>query len=167
MKALRRPATRSAVFPVPAGASTAPASIHVRRRIAASARVLFEAWLEPESIAAWMRPFDTVRTDAQSDPVVGGSYRIDMYQADGTLVEHIGKYVEIDPPRRLVFTWASPATQHGDSLVTIEFIESDGATEISLTHEQLPEFMAQAHVGGWTSAFEKLAARAEQSGDAR
>jgi len=155
------------VFPVPAGASTAPASIHVRRRIAASARVLFEAWLDPESIAAWMRPFDTVRTDAQSDPVVGGSYRIDMYQADGTVVEHVGKYVEIDPPRRLVFTWASPATQHGDSLVTIEFIESDGATEISLTQEQLPEFMAQAHVGGWTSAFEKLAARAEQSGDAR
>jgi len=159
MNALHKQAPRSAEFPVPAGASTAPASVHVRRRIAAPAQTLFDAWLDPEIVAAWMRPFDTVRTEAQTDPVVGGSYRIDMHQPDGTVVEHVGKYVEIDPPRRLVFTWASPATQQKDSLVTIEFIDSDGATEISLTHEQLPEFMAQAHVGGWTSALEKLAAR--------
>ena len=161
MNAIPKQAPRPAEFPVPDGASTAPASIHVRRRIAAPAQALFEAWLDPESIAAWMRPFDTARTVAQTEPVLGGSYRIDMHQPDGTVVEHIGKYVQIDPPRRLVFTWTSPATQHKGSLVTIDFIESDGATEVSLTHEQLPEFMAQAHVGGWTSALEKLAARAE------
>ena len=108
-----------------------------------------------------MRPFDTVSTDAQSDAVVGGSYRIVMHQPDGEVVEHVGKYLEIDPPHRLVFTWASPATQRKDSLVSIDFIESEGTTEISLTHEQLPEYMAQAHVGGWTSALEKLAARAQ------
>ena len=159
MNAIHKQAPRSAEFPVPAGASTAPTSIRVRRRIAAPAQVLFDAWLDPESVGAWMRPFDTARTVAQTDPVVGGVYRIDMYQPDGQVVEHVGKYVEIDPPRRLVFTWASPATQHKDSLVTIEFIESEGATEVSLTHEQLPEYMAQAHVGGWTSAFEKLAER--------
>ena len=164
MNAPKKQAPRSAEFPVPAGASTAPASIHVRRRIAASAQDLFDAWLDPESIADWMHPFDTVRTEAQSDPVVGGSYRIDMYQPDGSVVAHAGKYLVIDPPRRLVFTWASPATQHRDSLVSIDFIASDGATEISLTHEQLPEFMAQAHVGGWTSALEKLAARAAATG---
>jgi uncharacterized protein YndB with AHSA1/START domain len=108
-----------------------------------------------------MRPFDTARTDAHVDAVVGGRFRIDMHQADGAVVEHVGQYLEITPPRRLVFTWASPATQHKDSLVTIDFIESDGGTEISLTHEQLPEYMAQAHVGGWTSALEKLAARVQ------
>lgn len=164
MNALQKDAPRSAEFPVPAGASIAPASVHVLRRIAAPAQALFEAWLDPESVAAWMRPFDTVSTAAHNEPVVGGSYRITMHQSDGKLVEHVGKYLEIDPPRRLVFTWASPATQHKDSLVTIEFIESDGATEVSLTHEQLPEYMAQAHVGGWTSALEKLAAHV---GDAR
>lgn len=164
MKVQQKQAARTAEFPVPAGASTAPASIQVRRRIAASAQVLFDAWLDPKSIAVWMRPFDTVRTEAQSHSVVGGSYRIDMHQPDGKVVEHVGRYVEIDPPRRLVFTWASPATQHRDSLVTIEFIESGGATEVLLTHEQLPEYMAQAHVGGWTSALEKLADRAERSG---
>lgn len=155
---------RKVEFPPPAGASTAPASIRVRRRIQAPAPALFDAWLDPEAIAAWMRPFDTVRTEATANAVVGGAYRIDMHQPDGGVVEHVGKYVEIDRPRRLVFTWASPATQHQDSLVTIEFLEiGDGSTEISLTHEQLPEYMAQAHTGGWTSALEKLAARAEQA----
>lgn len=154
-------ASRKVEFPPPAGASTAPASIRVQRRIAAPAQVVFDAWLEPKAIAVWMRPFDTARTEAAADPVVGGSYRIDMHQPDGGVVEHVGKYVEIDRPRRLVFTWASPATQHKPSLVTIEFVESGGVTEMSLTHEQLPEYMAQAHVGGWTSAFDKLAAHVE------
>jgi len=158
MNTMQEQSARKVEFPPPAGASTAPASIRVRRRIAAPAQALFDAWLDPESIAAWMRPFDTARTRAQADPVVGGSYRIDMHQPDGGVVEHVGKYVEIDRPHRLVFTWSSPATQHKDSLVTIEFVESAGATEVSLTHEQLPEYMAQAHVGGWTSALEKLAA---------
>ena len=148
-------------FPPPAGASTAPTSIQVRRRIKAPAQVLFDAWLDPEAIAAWMRPFDTARTDASADPVVGGRYRIDMHQPDGGVVEHVGQYLEIDPPRRLVFTWDSPATQHKDSLVTLEFVETDGATEVALTHEKLPEYMAQAHTGGWTSALDKLALRAE------
>ena len=151
-------AARKVEFPPPAGASTAAASVRVQGRIAAPAQVVFDAWLDPEAIAVWMRPFDTARTEATSDPVVGGSYRIDMHQPDGGVVEHIGRYVEINRPRRLAFTWASPATQHKPSLVTIEFVESEGVTEMSLTHEQLPEYMAQAHVGGWTSAFEKLAA---------
>jgi len=160
MNALQKQATNKVEFPPPAGATTAPASIRVQRRIAAPAQVIFDAWLEPEAIAVWMRPFDTTHTEATSDPIVGGSYRIDMHQPDGGVVEHIGKYVEIDRPRRLVFTWASPATQHKPSLVTIEFVETAGVTEMSLTHEQLPEYMAQAHVGGWTSAFEKLEAHA-------
>ena len=162
MNAVPNQPPRSAEFPPTAGASTAPASINVRRRIKAPAQLLFEAWLDPEAIAAWMLPFDTARTEAQADPVVGGRYRIDMHQADGKVVEHVGQYVEIDPPRRLVFTWASPDTQHKDSLVTIDFVESEGTTEISLTHEQLPDYMAQAHVGGWTSALDKLAARCAQ-----
>ena len=152
--------------PLPAGASTAPVSIHVQRRIAASAKVLFEAWLDPESIAVWMRPFDTVRTEVQADPVVGGRYRIDMHQPDGAVIPHIGQYVEIVPHRRLVFTWSSPATLHRDSLVTIEFVEGEGATDVSLTHEQLPEHMAQAHVGGWTGALDKLSAHATPAGGA-
>lgn len=167
MNVSQKEVPRSTEFPVPAGASTAPASIHVRRRIAAPAQMLFDAWLDPDSIATWMRPFDTAHTVAHADPVVGGGYRIVMHQPDGMMVEHVGKYLEIESPRRLVFTWASPATQHKDSLVTIEFIESEGATEVSLTHEQLPEYMAQAHVGGWTSALDKLAARVERFGDAQ
>ena len=152
-KAIPNPTVRPEL---PAGANISPATINVRRRIAAPAQALFDAWLDPASVASWLRPGSTVRTDARIKPVVGGSFEIDMHQPD-KVVPHRGTYVEIDPPRRLVFTWASPHTAGRDTLVTIEFTELDGATEISLTHEQLPEYMAQGHVGGWTSAFEKLA----------
>jgi uncharacterized protein YndB with AHSA1/START domain len=162
MNAMPNAATTPTVRPeIPAGASISPVSINVRRRIAASADVLFAAWLDPANVAAWLRPGTTLRTDARIEPVVGGKYEIDMHQADGKTVPHRGTYVEIDPPHRLVFTWASPHTAGRDTLVTIDFIQVEGATEISLTHEQLPKYMAQGHNGGWTSALEKLAAHFE------
>jgi uncharacterized protein YndB with AHSA1/START domain len=157
MNAMQKPTIQPEI---PAGASTSPVSINVRRRIAAPAGDLFAAWLDPARVAQWLRPGSTVKTDARIDAVVGGSFQIDMHQPD-KLVPHRGTYVEIDPPRRLVFTWASPHTAGRDTLVTVEFIEVDGATEVSLTHEQLPEYMAAGHTGGWSSGLEKLATHVE------
>jgi len=156
-KAMATPTVRPEI---PAGADTSPATINVRRRIAAPAKVLFEAWLDPDSLGAWLRPGNAIRSDARIDAKVGGKFEIDMHQPD-KVIPHRGTYVEIDPPRRLVFTWASPHTAGRDTLVTVEFTEVDGATEISLTHEQLPEYMAQGHVNGWTSGLNGLAERVE------
>jgi uncharacterized protein YndB with AHSA1/START domain len=156
------------------GASISPASVNVRRRIAASPDVLFAAWLDPASVAAWLRPGGVSHTIARIDPVVGGSFQFDMHEpvnesqprdcgttASNNVYEHHGKYLEIDPPRRLVFTWASPATQGRDTLVTVEFTVMGGLTEVSITHEQLPENMLAAHTQGWTDGLELLAAHVE------
>ena len=66
----------------PAGANISPATINVRRRIAAPAQALFDAWLDPVSLASWLRPGSTVNTDARITPEVGGSFEIDMHQPD-------------------------------------------------------------------------------------
>jgi uncharacterized protein YndB with AHSA1/START domain len=55
------------------------ASITVRRTIAASAEEIFDAWLDPESLAEWMQPGPTLRTTARSDARVGGSYEVVMH----------------------------------------------------------------------------------------
>ena len=63
-------------------------------------------------------------------------------------------------PRRLVFTWISEHTGHQESLVTVEFKAGKGSTEIVITHTQLPEATAAAHVGGWTDILDRLSKRA-------
>jgi uncharacterized protein YndB with AHSA1/START domain len=136
-------------------AAIAPAALVVRRTIAASPEVLFDAWLDPIALATWMRPGSTHATLATVDARVGGRYEIIM-RVDSGPIPHRGEYRSIERPRRLAFTWESPHTGGRASLVTVDFVPRDGRTEVVITHEQLPEEKVQAHNNGWTSALEKL-----------
>ena len=127
------------------------AKVTVRREIAATADELFDAWLDPQSLATWMRPGGITRSVATVDARVGGAYEILMHTASG-VIRHTGTYVEIARPRRLVFTWASPGTYQTDSLVTVEFVLKPHSTEVVLTHERLPDDQVASHTGGWTDA---------------
>ncbi|MEP6939584.1 MAG: SRPBCC domain-containing protein [Rudaea sp.] len=140
-------------------AALASAAVVVRRTIAASAEDLFDAWLDPHALATWMRPGTILGTVAKVEPHEGGSYEITMMGESGPIV-HKGVYRRIDRARRLVFTWESPHTGPGETLVTVDFLpvdkRSDLRTEVVVTHEQLPESARAAHSSGWTSGLEHL-----------
>ena len=61
----------------------AAAAVVVRRMIAASAEDLFDAWLDPEALAQWMRPGSIQSTVARVEPRVGGAYEIVMQAPSG------------------------------------------------------------------------------------
>jgi uncharacterized protein YndB with AHSA1/START domain len=129
--------------------------VRIERHIAAQPERVFAAWLEPASLARWMSPIG--RAEAQVEPCVGGRLRVAMI-GDGRRIEHAGVYREIDPPRRLVFTWQSPYTGPSPSLVTIDLTARDGGTDLVLTHEFLPADTVESHAGGWGSMLDRLAA---------
>ena len=104
---------------------------------------------------AWMRPGTITSTVAKVDPRVGGRYEIIM-QGESERFPHTGVYRVIDRPRRLVFTWHSPATDEKESLVTVDFLRLGAKTEVVVTHEQLPESARESHSRGWTSGLEHL-----------
>jgi len=141
-------------------------SLTVSREIAASAEELFDAWLDPESMSAWMKPRDIRETHAETDPREGGAFRIVMVRNDSDSVLHTGMYRVIDRPRRLVFTWVSPHTDFRDSVLTVTFEPagaagaagaSDASTVVQIHHVGLPSAAEQAgHTDGWTSALEVL-----------
>ena len=86
---------------------------------------------------------------AKLDLRVGGAYHLDMHYK-GKSYPHHGEYLEIDPPKRLVFTWVSEGTQWQPSIVTVELIERGEETECVLTHEGLIDAKnAEDHRGGW------------------
>lgn len=140
--------------------AAAPAAVVVRRKIAASAAELFDAWLDPEALAIWMRPSGIRRTTAKTDARTGGRYEI-LMEGEETTHPHHGVYQLIDRPRRLVFTWISKATEGRETLVTVDFRPLGDLTEVVVTHERLPEGASDSHTEGWTSAVARLAERGE------
>ncbi len=136
-------------------ASLASAAVVVRRTIAAPPEDLFDAFLDPEALAAWMRPSAVRSTVAQVEPRVGGRYHIIMNSDSGPL-PHTGVYRVIDRPKRLVFTWHSKGTDQKETLVTVDFLKAGAKTEVVVTHEMLPESARPSHAKGWTSGLEHL-----------
>jgi uncharacterized protein YndB with AHSA1/START domain len=127
----------------------------VRRLLTAPREAVFAAWLDPASLATWMCPGRDCRATAEADPRVGGAFRIVMAHGRGE-VAHWGEYLAIEPPSLLSFTWISANTNHLPTVVRLEFLERDGATELVLTHRRLPPDKLDAHRKGWTDIVEKL-----------
>jgi uncharacterized protein YndB with AHSA1/START domain len=132
----------------------APAAVVVRRTIAAPPERIFDAWLDPQALAEWMRPGTIQRSEARVDPRVGGAYEVIMHGEKGP-IPHRGIYRVIDRPKRLVFTWVSPFAG-ADSVVTVDFRHMGTNTEVIVTHEQLPENEQGSHTRGWTTGLQHL-----------
>jgi uncharacterized protein YndB with AHSA1/START domain len=86
---------------------------------------------------------------------------------DSEYVHMVGRYLEITPPERLVFTmgWEDFPTVHMNreaTTVTVEFHELDGETEVVLTHERQPNRRIRVfHRFGWKGSLRKLGALLE------
>ena len=151
--------TQTGSTPEVAGAHAAAVrtgSIVIRRTIAATVDELFDAWLDPESLAQWMHPGTAIPSIARVDARVGGTFEVLMPRESGALRHH-GEYLVIERNKKLVFTWFSHATHEKETLVTVEFHALDAGTQIVLTHERLPDHEAgMGHTKGWTAALNLL-----------
>ena len=116
---------------------------------------VFRWWTEAELLREWMSPIGTV--EAEVDLRVGGAFRIVMKSGD-TVIDHVGEYIEIERPTRLVFTWRSRFTGPQASLVTLELVpDGDDATLLRLLHSRLLEAAVISHRDGWGSMLDRLA----------
>jgi uncharacterized protein YndB with AHSA1/START domain len=124
----------------------------VRRLLPVPRERVFAAWLDPVSLAQWMRPGESTEALVEVDPRVGGSFRIVMrHGTHGNQdYEHRGEYLVIQPPSLLSFTWISAATHHQPTIVTVELLERGTGTELVLTHRRLPPDALESHRMGWT-----------------
>lgn len=129
--------------------------IEVPRRYSAPPERVFRAWTDPASIKAWLAGGEKALVDARVD----GLFYIEMPHG-GRNYPHYGRYLRVESPRLLEFTWVSEGSQGKESVVTITLTARDAGTELLLRHEGLPtEEMAEAHRGGWTKFLEQLTAR--------
>jgi uncharacterized protein YndB with AHSA1/START domain len=127
-----------------------PGAIRVARRFRAPPERVFHAWLEPAVAGRWL--FATASepiADVDIDPRVGGAFRL-AERRNGARVEHAGRYVEIVPHRRLVFTLALADRPHVVTRVTAEISPLKTGCELALTHEHVPADCAGETEARWT-----------------
>jgi uncharacterized protein YndB with AHSA1/START domain len=132
--------------------------LSVERRIAAPPEQVFDAWLDPKAVGRWLFATpDGTMEKVEIEPRVGGRFMIAERRGD-ELAEHFGEYVEIDRPRRLVFTFAT-SVEETPSRVTVT-MEPDGeATRLTLVHEMDAKWADYADKTrqGWTMIVDGLA----------
>ena len=140
------------------------AIVHVSRTFDAPRERVFRAWTDPAAVTRWFGGPGGSTKSVEADVRVGGNYRITMkVRPTGRKAYVVGTYLEIDPPERLVYTFAweklpVPTFGMGDSKVTVDFRELGAATEVSLTHELLDKGRLRAfHRFGWKTSMERLA----------
>lgn len=132
-------------------------SLRVSRVIKADRETVFRAWTEPEQLKHWSCPEGMGVAEAQVDLSVGGRYRLRMESPEGETHTAYGVYRVIEPPGRLVYTWDWEEESMGETLVTVEFNDLGGSTEVVINHELFPNPEAKGdHEKGWTSCLNRL-----------
>jgi uncharacterized protein YndB with AHSA1/START domain len=139
-------------------ATTEAASVERTISIAASPETVWEFLVDGEKATRWMG------TSATIDAKPGGTYRCEVLP--GHTAE--GEVVELDPPRRLVFTfgWSHGGVEEnpvppGSSTIEIELVPEDGGTRLRFVHRDLPNAAAvESHAHGWDHYLARLAVAA-------
>jgi uncharacterized protein YndB with AHSA1/START domain len=132
-------------------------TVKVSHRYRQSPETVFDAWLTPATAGGFLfaTPQGTM-VRAEIDPRVGGGF-IFTDRRDGQDVEHVGEYLEIDRPRRLVFNFKVPAFSDQATQVAIDIAPAEGGgCNLTLTHDGvLPDYNERT-VHGWTTILAKL-----------
>ncbi len=120
--------------------------------IAAEPREVFEYFTSAEQIVRWMGDY------AVLDPRPGGEFTLDI---NGVPVR--GRYLEIEPPHRLLISWGHAGSSRlppEASTVEITLTPDGGGTTVRIAHQSLPEPDAPQHAIGWSHFLGRLSVAA-------
>ncbi len=132
-------------------------SLTLKRRLKAPPEKVYQAWTQPEQMIHWWGKSTCRDPIAETDVRVGGRFRVQFWAADGEHNSVSGIYREIDPNRRLVFSWAWQTTPDRQSQVTVDLKPDGEDTILTLTHEQFFDQKAcDDHRVGWMAALDNI-----------
>ena len=128
-------------------------SITVERDIAATPEAIFDAWLDRDSRGS---PWHGVAAILQ--PVLDGLfYRMHNAAQGDYELAHYGRFVALERPRLMRYTWVSQHTRGLESVVTMTMEPRDTGTRVVIRHEGLPDDdKGRMHEAGWSHCLAEL-----------
>jgi uncharacterized protein YndB with AHSA1/START domain len=132
-------------------------SLRLQRHFDSSPERVFDAWVNPETVRKWL--FTTPASEKNTTEVdarVGGKWSI-VDRRDGVDYRALGEYVEIDRPRRLVFTFGMPQFSSEFARVIVEIAPEGNGSLLTVIHESLPSSHVRETERGWSDMFTALA----------
>ncbi|MEP6540403.1 MAG: SRPBCC domain-containing protein, partial [Bryobacteraceae bacterium] len=122
--------------------------------VEASPQTVFKALTDPEQLTAWWGEDSVLRTfNWKVDPRVGGAWSCDAKGADGNLGSVEGRFLEVDSPRELVYTW-NPSWDEasGETTVRYTLTPTDSGTLVTISHDGFPWKLDSltGHLEGWS-----------------
>lgn len=131
--------------------------LQIVRVIRTTRQKAFDAWTRPELMQRWFAPGTMTVANVSADLRVGGAYRVEMKGADDYTHVAAGVYTKIIPNERIAFTWGGACDPSSETLVTVDFKDVEGGTQLTLTHEHfLTAESVSKHEHGWFGCLEKL-----------
>lgn len=92
------------------------------------------------------------------NPVVDGLFYLAVKNDEGRAWPHYVRFLQIDRPRRVEYTWMSEATKGAESIITVTMEPQGEQTEVTLRHSGVPDDeMERQHKNGWTWVLSALA----------
>jgi len=145
-----------------------PTEITMSRHFDAPRDLVYRAWVEPEQLAKWWGPHGFTNPVCETDPRPGGVWRIDMQAPDGTIYPNTGRYLEVVPLERIVYTDVveDDATAWGDTpppstVQTVTFEDADGGTRVTVvvrldSPAARDAMIEMGAITGWNESMERL-----------
>jgi uncharacterized protein YndB with AHSA1/START domain len=125
-------------------------------RYAASAERVYDAWLDPNRAGKFLfaTPAGSM-VRIEIDARIGGKFLF-VDRRDGQDIEHVGKYIELERPKRIVFDFAVPKFSSIFTRVSIDIRPLEAGCELTLTHDGvLPEYETRTN-NGWKMILKSL-----------
>lgn len=132
----------------------------VRQQLPAPPEIVFDEWLDPEAVAEWMCPRPARCLAVALEPFVGGALRFEI-EDSGTTFAVTGRYLTLDRPHRLTFTWSCSTwpDPRVESVVTVTLAaRGHDETLMTIEHALLPPDLVGRHARGWTLIASQLRA---------
>jgi len=140
-----------------------PPVLQIVRRFEVSPERVFDAWLDPTRAALWLftEP-GSERHSMENDPRVGGRWTITDRRGGVDYLAR-GEYLEIDRPRRLVFSFVMPKFSPEVGRVSVEILADGPGCVMTVTHEGVAPPDRPATRQGWEEMFDQLEAALDKS----
>lgn len=133
----------------------------VTRTVNGPVRLVFQAWAQPELFKQWWVPksFGLTLVSCEADVRIGGQYRLVFRHGDSEPMAFFGRYLEVTPPSRLV--WTNEEAGDAGPVTTVSFEEQAGKTwlvvhELYPSREALDAAMASGEKSCMSETFDQL-----------